>query len=106
MNGKTAVGAETPQDEYDPESRKSSRRLERSIETGRESMLKLKHKSAVRSRDSGGASYREIYYGTKEEVEERSSGLTIGDRDRSGEYELVSWRTRQIGGPVYEIELN
>ena len=35
-------------------------------------MLKLKHKSAVRSRDSGGASYREIYYGTREEVEDRS----------------------------------
>ena len=68
-------------------------------------MLKLKHKSAVRSRDSGGASYREIYYGTREEVEERSAGLTIGDQDQTGEYELVSWRTRQIGGPVYEIEL-
>ena len=48
-------------------------------------MLKLKHKSAVRSRDSGGASYREIYYGTREEVEERSTRLTIGDRDKSGE---------------------
>ncbi len=68
-------------------------------------MLKLKHKSVVRSADSGGESYREIYYGTREEVEERSAGLTIGDRDQSGEYELVSWRTRQIGGPVYEIEL-
>lgn len=69
-------------------------------------MLKLKHKSIVRSKDSGGASYREIYYGTRDEVEERSAALAIGDRDQSGEYELVSWRTRQIGGPVYEIELN
>jgi len=68
-------------------------------------MLKLKHKSAVRTSNSGGTSYREIYYGSREEVEERSSRLTIGDRDTSGEYELVSWRTRQIGGPVYEIEL-
>ena len=69
-------------------------------------MLKLKPKSIVRRRDSGGASYREVYYGTREEVEERSNRLAIGDRDKSGEYELVSWRTRQIGGPVYEIELN
>ena len=68
-------------------------------------MLKLKHKSAVRTSSAGGTSYRETYYGTREEVEERSAGLTIGDRDRSGEYELVSWRTRQVAGPVYEIEL-
>ena len=68
-------------------------------------MLKLKHKSTVRDADSGGTSYRETYYGTREEVEERSAGLSIGDRSQSGEYELVSWRTRQIGGPVYEIEL-
>ena len=68
-------------------------------------MLKLKHKSAVRSTDSGGSAYREVYYGTREEVEERSAGLSIGDRSQSGEYELVSWRTRQVGGPVYEIEL-
>ena len=68
-------------------------------------MLKLKHKSVVRSTNSGGASYRETYYGSREEVEERSEELTIGDQDQSGEYELVSWRTRQVGGPVYEIEL-
>lgn len=68
-------------------------------------MLKLKHKSAVMTSNSGGTSYREIYYGTREEVEERSGRLAIGDRDKSGEYELVSWRTRQIGGPIYEIEL-
>ena len=68
-------------------------------------MLKLKHKSAVRSSNSGGTSSREIYYGTREEVEDQSASLAIGDRDKTGEYELVSWRTRQIGGPVYEIEL-
>ena len=68
-------------------------------------MLKLKHKSAVRTLNSGGTSYREIYYGTREEVEKRSSALSVGDRDKTGEFELVSWRTRQIGGPVYEIEL-
>ena len=68
-------------------------------------MLKLKHKSVVRSTNSGGTSYRETYYGTREEVENRSAELTIGDQDESGEYELVSWRTRQVGGPVYEIEL-
>ncbi len=68
-------------------------------------MLKLKHKSVVRSTNSGGTTYREIYYGTRDEVEERSAELTIGDQDQTGEYELVSWRTRQIGGPVYEIEL-
>ena len=69
-------------------------------------MLKLKHKSVVRSTNTGGASYREIYYGTQKEVEERSARLTVGDQDKTGDYELVSWRTRQIGGPVYEIELN
>lgn len=68
-------------------------------------MLKLKHKSAVRSTNSGGASYRETYYGTRSEVETRSAELAIGDRDPSGEYELTAWRTRQIGGPIYEIEL-
>jgi len=68
-------------------------------------MLKLKHKSAVRSTNSGGASYRETYYGTRGEVEARSRALSIGDRDRSGDYELTAWRTRQIGGPIYEIEL-
>ena len=68
-------------------------------------MLKLKHKSAVRASNAGGTSYHETYYGTREEVEERSAGLTVGGRDNSGEFELVSWRTRQIGGPVYEIEL-
>ena len=68
-------------------------------------MLKLKHKSAVMTSNSGGTSYREIYYGTREDVEERSGQLTVGDRDKTGEYELVSWRTRQIGGPIYEIEL-
>ena len=40
-------------------------------------MLKLKHKSAVRSTNSGGASYRETYYGTRSEVETRSAELAI-----------------------------
>ena len=44
-------------------------------------MLKLKHKSAVRTSSAGGTSYRETYYGTREEVEERSAGLKVGDRD-------------------------
>ena len=54
-------------------------------------MLKLKHKSAVRSTNSGGASYRETYYGTRAEVETRSRELAIGDRDESGEYERGTW---------------
>ena len=40
-------------------------------------MLKLKHKSVVRSTNTGGASYREIYYGTHKEVEERSDEAEV-----------------------------
>ena len=67
--------------------------------------LKKKFQGTEKSRDKENEVYKQTYYGTEAEVDEKISGLSIGS-ETSGKGFLQSWRKTQSNAPaIYELEI-
>lgn len=67
--------------------------------------LKKKFQGTEKSRDKENLLYKETFYGTETEVDEKISGLSIGS-ETSGKGFLQSWRKTQSNAPaIYELEI-
>lgn len=68
--------------------------------------LKKKFQGTEYSRDKENELYKQTFYGTEAEVDEKISGLSIGS-ETSGKGFLQSWRKTQSNAPaIYELEID
>lgn len=68
-------------------------------------MLKLKYLGQEKSRSKQQSSYKETWYGTETEVDEKVSTLDIGSYSTGKGY-LSSWRKSQLQASIYQLELD